>query len=212
MERRPPVRGSYLAAAEIALALLQSAELEERWEQESALRGWPCGLLAGHLARSILQVEWFLDGAQPPHATIDAVSYYAALTGSTDPKSDLNEGVRARSQETANLGRAAMAAATEHALRALQERIPAEPAARTLESFGRPMLLDEYLVTRIVELSIHVDDLALSLALPRRVPPAALDIATATLFDAARKRHDSLDVLRALTRTERDPQNVLRVF
>ena len=39
-----------------------------------------------------------------------------------------------------------------------RQRYTAEPAARTLESFGRPMLLDEYLVTRIVELSIHVDE------------------------------------------------------
>ena len=41
------------------------------------LTGWSNGLLAAHLVRSILQVEWFLDGPEPGEPMIDAVEYYA---------------------------------------------------------------------------------------------------------------------------------------
>ncbi len=44
------------------MQLLTAEEVAHCWEKESVLTGMSVGGLAGHLARSVLQVEWFLDG------------------------------------------------------------------------------------------------------------------------------------------------------
>lgn len=56
------LRTSYLAAADVAVTLLGSPAVAGSWTRESVLAGMSVGALAGHLARSVLQVEWFLDG------------------------------------------------------------------------------------------------------------------------------------------------------
>jgi hypothetical protein len=74
------------------------------------------------------------------------------------------------------------------------------------------MRLDDYLVTRIVELAVHADDLATSVGLESSLPPAALAMAVHSLVDVVRVRHGDLAVLRALSRRERQTPELLRVF
>ena len=206
------VRRAYLDAAAAAEALVCDPALGRTWNDESVLVGWSNGLLAAHLARSILQVEWFLDADAPAAATIDAVTYYAALTGTTDPTSALNVGVRERSEETMRDGCEALGATTSAALARLTARIPSERSDRCISSFGRPMLLDEYLRTRLVELCFHGDDLALSLGVTSTPPPGALALAGELLFNVATRRHGPLATLRYLGRRERADADVLRVL
>lgn len=56
------IRDIYLEAARTAVQLLDSRAVGSAWDAESVLAGMSVGALAGHLARSVLQVEWFLDG------------------------------------------------------------------------------------------------------------------------------------------------------
>ncbi|MGW0855449.1 hypothetical protein [Streptomyces sp. NPDC002690] len=77
---------------------------------------------------------------------------------------------------------------------------------------GEEMLLDGYLRTRCVELAVHLEDLALSVDAPHRVPGAALAIAVDVLVAAARDRHGDQAVLHALARRERDDAEALRVL
>jgi len=207
-----PTRSAYLDAADAAVGLLGLDALHDHWDDESILTGWPTSVLAGHLARSLLQVEWFLDAEEPPTDTVTAVDYYSALLGVRDPSSALNQGVRARSEETAAVGWAVLASETASCAERLRARLGAEPEARRVDAFGRPMLLDEYLRTRLIELSVHGDDLAESLGVPSPIPPASMDVATDVLVDVARRTKGSLAVLRALTRRERDDSEALRVL
>src|SRR5207248_7684766 len=85
-------------------------------------------------------------------------------------------------------------------------RLDTEPAGRRVRVYGDMVLtLDEYLVTRLIELVVHADDLAVSLDVPPpALPPAATGLAIATLVEVPRIRHGDTAVVRALTRRERD--------
>jgi hypothetical protein len=66
------------------------------------------------------------------------------------------------------------------------------------------MDFQSYLVTRVVELLVHGDDLATSVGISSVAPPAAAaTLAIELLVDAARSIHGDLAVLRSLTRSER---------
>ena len=78
---------------------------------------------------------------------------------------------------------------------------------------GLSLQLDEYLITRRVEVVAHTDDLAASVGLD---PPVfdmdATGIVVDCLSAAARRKHGDLAVLRAMIRRERDQVRALRVF
>ncbi|MEX0989786.1 MAG: maleylpyruvate isomerase N-terminal domain-containing protein [Actinomycetota bacterium] len=206
-------RARYLATADVAVELIVAGEVAPAWDRPSVLDELPTGGLAAHLARSVLQVEWYLDAPVPDRDPITAAAYYARLEGANDLRSPLNTGVRERSLETAEEGPTALARRTREALQRLRQRLLAEPSDRRLEAFGRILLLDEYLRTRLVELVVHIEDLALSLGVdPPDVPPDAQRDAIAVLVDAAVLRHGAPEVLHALTRRERDPFEALRVL
>ncbi len=66
------------------------------------------------------------------------------------------------------------------------------------------MTLDRYLDTRLVELAVHVDDLAVSLGVATpELDDAATRRAVAVCAELARQRHGAVAVLRALARHER---------
>ncbi|UYM04429.1 maleylpyruvate isomerase N-terminal domain-containing protein [Solicola gregarius] len=209
------VRTAYLCAATTAVELLAEARVAGAWNAPSTLDGMTVGALAGHLARSVLQVEWFLDGAVDGTANVSAVAYYARITDAPDPDSGLNRGVRARSEATALAGPNSVATEAAEALARLHERLLDEPATRSVPILHRPgevMRLDSYLATRCVELSVHTEDLALSIDSALRTPPAAVGVAVDLLVAAARERHGDAAVLHALSRRERDETDALRVL
>lgn len=209
------IRTSYLLAAEQAVQLLAAEGVTHCWEQESVLPGMSVGGLAGHLARSVLQVEWFLDGQVVGAEPVPPVHYYARLLGTSTPDSALNVGVRARSEETAAAGPTVVAEQARAAWLRLSERLEKEPTDRRVAILHRPgeeMLLDGYLQTRCVELAVHLEDLALSVGVHAPAPEAALAIAIDVLVAAARERHGDQAVLHALARRERDTNHALRVL
>ena len=209
------IRNSYLLAAEQAVQLLAIGEVAYRWQKESVLPGMSVGGLAGHLARSVLQVEWFLDGRVVGAEPVPPVHYYARLVGTSTPDSALNVGVRARSDETAAAGPTVVAEQARAAWQRLSERLEREPADRRVAILHRPgeeMLLDGYLQTRCVELAVHLDDLALSVGVRNPTPEGALAVAIDVLVAAARERHGDQAVLHALARRERDINDALRVL
>lgn len=209
----PGVREVYLACSAVSLELLDEPAVALRWRESSLLEGFTVGDLAAHLARSTLQVEMFLDADEPSDEPITAVDYYARLEGVRDPQSELNIGVRARSTETAVLGAAGVATAVRAALERLERRLPREPDTRLLSALGRALLLDEYLRTRMIEMAVHIDDLASSVGIePPRLPRIAYTVVIDTLVGVARVQSGDLEVLHALTRRERDLNDALRVL
>lgn len=209
----PHVRHVYLETCAASLELLGHFGLARAWDAESVLPQFRVSGLAGHLARSTLQVESFLDAAEPLDAPIDAVEYYARLEGVHDRDSELNVGVRARGEDVAARGPAALVAEVDATLARLRRRLPIEPDVRQVSAFGRTLRLDEYLRTRLVELTVHIDDLARSIgAEPPTVPADAYGEAITVLVGVGRRKHGDLAVLRALTRRERDDVDALHIL
>jgi len=205
-------RQIYLDTAGATLELISDRAVASVWDEPSVLDRLSVGDLAAHLARSILQVEWYLDAEVPDVELVDAASYYAVLEGFDDLDSPLNVGVRARAAEVAEQGHGALVDTVTETLDRLRTRISSEPDDRCVEAFGRVLLLDEYLKTRLVEMAVHIDDLVLSVGLDIDPPDDAVEVAIETLVGAAAERHGSLAVLRALTRSERDAVRALRVL
>ncbi|OWY60432.1 hypothetical protein B7486_69215, partial [cyanobacterium TDX16] len=121
-------------------------------------------------------------------------------------------GVRNRSEQTADGGHEQLVADATDCLARLQERLPGEPDGRRVLAFGRSITLPEYLRTRCVELTAHTEDLALSVERPVDVVPEAAEVAVGVLVGASVRRNGAPAVLRSLTRTERDPEDLVRVL
>jgi hypothetical protein len=207
------VRDLYLEAGNAVLELVSRDDVARAWDQPSALSELTVGALVGHLVRSILLVETILDRPQPDGPVITAIEYYAALQGIDDLHSELNVGVRERADEVAAAGRDAVVEQTAEALTKLRTRLATERETRLVEAFsGRALIIDEYLVTRLVEMVVHVDDLAVTLDISTPDLGLAQNVVIETLTAVARVRAGDLAVLRALTRRERDPGNVFPVF
>ncbi len=207
------MRNLYLQTATVTTELVADPSVAERWEDQSVLPHFGVGGLAGHLARSVLQVEWYLDADVGDAEPVTASEYYAGLEGVHDADSELNTAVRQRGEEVALDGPTALADRTAAALERLTTRLPAEPDDRRVEAIGRVLLLDEYLKTRLVEMTVHMDDLGLSVGLsPPEAPADAYGVAIVTLVEVATRRHGPVAILRALTRHERQGTEILRVL
>jgi hypothetical protein len=209
------VRDVFLACGRITRALIATSEVGRRWDDESALAQMTVGAVASHLARGVLTVPHYMDMAPPdPVRTPLTASEYFAQALTADLDDELNTGIRARSDEMARTGQDAVLDHLDAALDALAPRLASTPAdARVAVFGGTPMLLDEYLVTRILELVVHLDDLAVSAGL--ETPPVdarAVDLVTHCFLGVARIRNGDLAVIRALARRERAPEHVFPVF
>jgi hypothetical protein len=208
-----PVRHLFLETLAKNRPLVASPEVGARWNEPSALPDFPVRGLAGHLVRAAVTVDSYLDRPEPQGGEpISAASYFANLD--SDIASPLNVGVRARGEEQAAGGHEALVAEFDRLSSRLEERLPREPDDRLVTVAGDAIMrLDEYLVTRLVELTIHADGLAVSVGLDcPSLPSGALDITLAALLSVARHRHGDLAVLRALSRRERTSGTVLPVF
>ncbi len=74
------MRALYLDTAAVAVQLLGDAAVERAWASASVLPDFEVGGLAAHLARSVLQVEWYLDAEIGDAEPITAPEYYAGLS------------------------------------------------------------------------------------------------------------------------------------
>jgi hypothetical protein len=208
------IRDTFLATCRVMHEFVGHEQVRSRWHEPSALSEMTVGAVAGHTARAALRVEDFLAEDGPTGGSpVSAPQYYVRLGGYSAQSDEFNAGIRARAAAEAADGVDALLWRIGECLARLHERLPQEPADRMITTGGLPMLLDDYLRTRIVELTVHVDDLAASIdvATPA-MPSEALDDTIATLVAVALGRHGDLAVLRALTRAERDEVRALRVL
>lgn len=214
------VRAHFVSTAAACVGLVADPHVAAVWKQPSVLADFSVGALAGHLTRGILQVEWFLDNEVPDAVPVTAAEYYAPFADTGDLTTDRNRAVRDRGNERAALGPEAIIAETRACLGRIRDRLPSVASDRYIEALGssgvrgRVLLLDDYLTVRLVEQTIHYDDLARSVpeAATESLNPAAYRAAIDTLIEAAVLRHGALPVLLALTRRERDTLDALRVL
>ena len=75
-----------------------------------------------------------------------------------------------------------------------------------LPQAGWGLTLDDFLTTRMLELAVHLDDLAVSVGIATpELPDAAFDPVLILLARLAAGRHGQAALLRALARAERAP-------
>ncbi|HSJ28389.1 MAG TPA: maleylpyruvate isomerase N-terminal domain-containing protein [Acidimicrobiia bacterium] len=211
------IRSTFLACCETARRLLASAAVADRWDEPSALARMTVGALAGHLMRAVTSVDAYLD-REPPSSgqALDAPGYFLSIEGLDDPDldSELHAAIRARASTEAEVGHAGVVVAWDAAVARLRDRLDGASTDRMLPALGgRVLTLDEYLVTRLVEMLVHADDLAVSVDAETPTFPADAEAAViGCLVEVGRRRHGSTAVIRALTRRERDAVRALRVL
>jgi hypothetical protein len=211
------VRDVYLSTARVARTLIATPEVAAQWEAPSALERMTVGAVAAHLARAVLTVRDYMAMPlpEPPPEPIDAAEYFAlGVPLTNDLDDDLNTSIRARSDAAANEGRDAVVRDLDELLVTVEAALAAAAPDAQVAVFGiTPMSLDDYLVTRTLELVVHIDDLAVSAGVETPViDPRAVDLVTQCFVSVARIRHGDLEVLRALARRERASAPVFPVF
>jgi hypothetical protein len=206
------IRASYLAAANVAVRLLGDVAVAQRWTAPSVLPGMPVSGLAGHLARQVFWVERLLalrPGTEPPISLLD--HYARSAWATAGPDDEANAGIRRDGAAEAAAGPGALAARAADTARRLGDALASEPPDRVvLLPWGPwPLTLDDLLQSRLLEIAVHDDDLALSVGLPTpELPGDATDLVLALLSRLAARRHGPTAVIRALSRAERAPPTI----
>ncbi|MET8912303.1 maleylpyruvate isomerase N-terminal domain-containing protein [Micromonospora sp. NPDC004551] len=207
-----PIRTAYLTAARSAAALLAEPAVATRWDTPSALAEFRVGGLAGHLAFQVLAVPGVLAEPVPPGEPIGLLDHYARGTWIGAAVDDeVNVGIRSSGERVAADGPDALRATVDSTVDRLAAALALEPAGRVVHLARGPwsLTLDDYLTTRLMELAVHSDDLAVSVGVPTpELPAEVLDPVLALLTRLAVRRHGQPAVLRALSRAERAPASV----
>jgi hypothetical protein len=213
------VRESFLAGAAEARGLIAAREVAARWRDPSALEQLDVGAVAGHLARAAFVVIGYLDASDPDPGAgeaelLTADQYFERILGATAGSDDAHAGIRARAAEEAAEGQDALVARLDATLQELDARFASEPADRAVTVAGGLVLpLDEYLVTRMVELVVHSDDLATSAGLETpEFDALTMACVIGCMLAMVRARHGDIAVMRSFARRERDLINAIRAF
>lgn len=211
MEQAGPT-AVFLATGVVAEVLISSDAVADHWMHDSALDGYTVAGLAGHLARAVLTVDQYLNGSDPAGEPTTPAGYFTAALASHDPTaSAFHTSVRERGEQEGSVGQAALVAQLRTSRLALSDRLAGLDASHRITVFdGVAMTVPDYLNTRLVELVVHLDDLAVSVGLdgPDDVPPEAYEIVASVLAQVAVHRAGPLATIRSLARRERHPDAV----
>lgn len=194
----------FLDTAELFLDVLGSEDLADQWDRPSALERMTVGHLAGHTARAVLTLSRYLD-VPADGDPVDAVAYILTVSEDDDISSLLNRQVRHRAARESAAGRDQLAEDTLRALTQLRLRLPGvDPTTSIGVLGGIPIRIDEYVKTRLLELVVHMDDLAASLGSdPPPIGDNALRAVSRLLSAVADVKHGQWALIRAFTRRER---------
>jgi hypothetical protein len=213
------IMDAFLDAAELAADVVNDSRVAGFWELPSVLAGYTVGGLAGHLFHATDRLRDVLEREPPPPAQPAKLAEYYGLARIESP-ADLDHGVHRALREAggriAEEGPEAVGRRFTELVTLFRTMLPAVSIDRLVPVVlgdGRPVRLDDYVATRIVELVVHADDLAVSCGMPEiAVPPTCADVAVEALVRMARQRHGDVAVLRALARRERSNAEILRVL
>ena len=194
----------FLAGAEVVADAVASPEVAAAWDEPSVLEEQTVASLAGHLARgAVWLVADYLDDGEPegPADLDGAADYFATFADSVT--ADVHQAIRDRG---ADGGRGRPRRARGRGARPPRRAgaavcgPPVEPAGAG-SPVGGCSHSDDYLATRLVEQTVHLDDLARSVGRePWPLPDAATELVCAVGVGVAQRRLGGTAVLRALYR------------
>ena len=193
-------------AAAVALDLIRRDEGREQWLMPSVLPKLSVGALACHLGRQVVRAAELLPMATDvsPLECVDVHYHRAAWVMSTSPDDPSND--RSTDDAEAALGAASIADRTAGALETVRRLLVAGTARDVvlIPWQGWSLRRDDFLLTRMLEIVVHTDDLARSVAVRTSDFPAEVFAPVRDLLvRLAVKRHGQSAVISALTRSER---------
>ncbi|WP_100444342.1 maleylpyruvate isomerase N-terminal domain-containing protein [Glycomyces xiaoerkulensis] len=206
------VRTRFLHTAEVAAGLLAEPDLADAWDEQSALEAFTVGGLAAHLASQITTAAEALEADHTGKEVIGLYDHYdRAAWLAADIAGEANTRIRDRSEQAAEAGPAAVAAEADRTLADLRRRLPDLGAEAIGGNPAWPYTTsyDHFLTTRIMELVVHADDLAVSLGIATpEFDEDAFAAAAAVLTRLSARRHGQSALVRALARAERAPVDI----
>lgn len=218
---RPAVADTFWRALDAAADAVARPEVAAAWTGPSALDGLSVGGVVAHLLAATERTALVLE-ADPPAPADTRVVGLAEFYGPNriDDRSELDDGLPALLRSGAEARAADGATAVVGALAALAPRLrplvdaaPPDRLVPVVQVRGGAARLDDYLVTRVVELVVHTDDVACSVGLDLPdLPPDVLATVTSAFVDLAAARSGGRAVVRAFARSERAGADVLRVL
>ena len=207
------VRTLVVEAVATAADYIDKENVAERWEEPSALEGMTIGALAAHLVRAAGSTLAYLDRTSPDTTTdgdlLNPVTYFHAAVDSP-----IHEQIKTVSSEEAANGHAAIVAICRDTVKELASRLRTEPQSRLVGALGgRLLTLDDFCRTRLIEVLLHMDDLAASMGEQRpTMDPEAIAIVIDIIIGIARQNYGDWAVLHSLARVERSTADVFPVF
>jgi hypothetical protein len=207
------VRNAYLQAAGVVAGLLADPAVAGAWDRPSALRWYRVSGLAGHLAGQVFFIQRAVRQPEPAEPLISLLDYYARvawMNAGHDEQPHIT--IRDGSAANAEAGPQSLAERAGAAVGELRRTLPGIPPGRL---FGLPtwdgfcLRFDDFVLSRLMELLVHCDDLAVSagIATPEQ-PDAAVELVVDLLSRLAVRRHGATAVLRTLSRAERAPDTI----
>lgn len=197
---------AFPVAGATALQLIHRAEVSGQWLRPSALPKMSVGALACHLGRQIVRAAELLPVATdvPPLDSADEHYRRAAWVTSDSPDDPSND--RSADDAEAALGATALKDRAAAALETVRGLLAAG-AARDVVLIpwqGWSLRRDDFLLTRMLEIVVHADDLALSAGVPTpEFPDEVFAPVRDLLVRLAVNRHGQSAVISVLTRRER---------
>ena len=206
-------RSAVLHAAGLVHQLVARPEVAAAWTEESSCSGMTVGALTRHLVEQSLYVVRLVGpGAVPrPDArTLGLLEHYATSAWVRAPLDDeSNRFVVVKSEGQAAEGPEAAVALQAEATADLPGVLADAPAQMYLPWQDALMATDDFLVTRMMEMVVHSDDLAVSVGVPAPdFGTTVLGPVLGLLSALAVVRHGQDAVVRTLTRPQRAPESI----
>lgn len=205
-------RDDFLAVARTTATLLHEPAVAARWGEPSALPGFGVGGLAGHLAYQILAIPQILAQPVPQEPSVPLLEHYARVEWiDAGPDDEIKVRIRRGGEDVAADGAEALATRVDAAIGELADELASAADRPVRIPLWGPwsLTLDDMLITRMMELAVHADDLAVSVGVPTpALPQTAVDTVIDLLSRLAVRRHGPTSVLRALSRAERAPATI----
>ncbi len=211
------VPADFLLAATSALELVGRVEVLERWQEPSALPEMSVGALAAHLGSQVLTVHAAVTTGSgvTQERPVPLLEHYQrvpwARAGLDDPS---NVTIREGAEQSAGTGHERLVTAVQDALRDLTTAFGSSlptglPPAIRMPWWDWSLSFEDYLVTRVMEIVVHSDDLAVSVDVePPTLPQSVLGPVLALLVGVSLQRHGQPALVRALSRSERAPASI----
>lgn len=199
-------RSVVTATAALAVDLAADPQVLAAWNRPSAAEGMTVGAMAQHLLAQLGYLVDLAGVAVPPNVEVISVleHYRRAAWANSSLTEDVNTTIRDRANEAAADGPDALLEQARQRLAVLPDAVHRFGDLVYLDWQGWALSGDAFLITRLMEIVVHSDDLAASVQVPLpEFPTAAFAAVTGLLTAVATERHGQAAIIHALSRPQR---------